>query len=197
MLSVDERGLLLVKAVYRHDVDRRITEEHIAYPLTQALIADRGEIQDIDPWRRFFEYRPGESDPYVFNFPAFDTFTYNNRSDPVTDILRIESLNLKQKWVTFYKHCSRDDRLDLGSSEPTIEGVLEVVSRIQRDWQSQRHDTRFGKVIQKLHRFCEGIHAHRSFLEILPEGSEYVSIFTGTLSVILKVPHNQKHGHSC
>ncbi|KAK7994264.1 hypothetical protein PG991_015852 [Apiospora marii] len=171
----DVRASRRIVDKYKSDVDERITETSVAYPLSQALVADRGNAQDRDPWRRFFENRGNTKD-----------------SDPVTDILRIESNNLKEKWVTFYKGCSKQVQFDLGSSEPTIEGVLDVVSRIQRDWQSRRQDTRRGKAIQMFHKFCRGIHSHRSFLKILPEGNEYVSIFAGTLNVILEANANHE-----
>ncbi|KAK7984660.1 hypothetical protein PG988_002282 [Apiospora saccharicola] len=162
---------------YKFDVDERITEENVAYPLTRVLVADRGSSQ---------------TETLGDVFSRVQEQGRQARGDPIADILRIESLALKEKWVVFYKGCAKNDQLDLGSSEPTIEGVLEVVNRIQHDWQSQRQDTRRGRAIHMFRRFCRGIHSHRSFLQILPEGNEYVSIFAGTLNVILKASANHE-----
>lgn len=41
--------------------------------------------------------------------------------------------------------------------------------------------------MKKLHRFTACLDSHKSLLEILPEGNEYVSLFTGTASVLIKV----------
>ncbi|KAK8000454.1 hypothetical protein PG990_013054 [Apiospora arundinis] len=128
--SDDLRTSQTIVRMYSSTVESRITEESSAYPLSQVLVAGRGRDQDIDPWRRFFE-RHDNADA---------------ESDPIADILRTESSKLREKWTVFYHGCSNDDRLDLDSSKPTIEGVLEVIKRIEHDWKSQRQDTRRGKI---------------------------------------------------
>ncbi|KAK7984335.1 hypothetical protein PG989_011737 [Apiospora arundinis] len=126
--------------MYSQAVDGRITKENAAYALSQILIADRGRAQDMDPWRRFFEWQDDDG----------------SEPEQIVKILRIESSNLKKKWAVFYEGCSHDDRLDLHSSEPSIEGVLEVVKRIEHDWESHRRDTRSGRATHMFHRFCRG-----------------------------------------
>lgn len=115
-------------------------------------------------------------------------------SDPIEKILHIESTNLRKKCAVFYEGCSSDDRLDLRSSEPTIEGVVEVVGRIQDSWQRQRENSNRGKASRMFRSFCRGINSHKSLLKLLPEGNEYISVFTGTLNVVLKVAHS---GRTC
>ncbi|KAK8016658.1 hypothetical protein PG993_014847 [Apiospora rasikravindrae] len=39
-------------------------------------------------------------------------------------------------------------------------------------------------------RLCRGINSHKSLLTLLPEGNEYISVFTGALNVILKASAN-------
>lgn len=44
-----------------------------------------------------------------------------------------------------------------------------------------------GRAVGYFHKFCRTLGAHSSLLKVLPEGSEYVSIFTGTLNAVIKV----------
>lgn len=72
-------------------------------------------------------------------------------------------------------------------SEPTIEGVIDVVQELRLSWQAKRESGRRGKVMKMFHKFCSSIHSHKTLLEILPDGNEYVSIFTGTLNLVIRV----------
>lgn len=71
--------------------------------------------------------------------------------------------------------------------EPTIEGVIKVTQQIFTRWGEKRKEGFLGKTKALFHKFCDGINSHSSMLKILPEGSEYVSLFTGVLSVIINV----------
>jgi hypothetical protein len=65
-----------------------------------------------------------------------------------------------------------------------------MVEQMQNSWKSQRQGTYRDKAMRMFHKFCGGIDSHRSLLQILPQGNEYVSILSGTLAVILKVVYN-------
>jgi hypothetical protein len=103
------------------------------------------------------------------------------------EVLRVESSRLKEKWAAFYNSCSPEDTLDLATSEPAIEGVLAMVGQMQTAWESHRRGTWRDKAMRMFHKFCGGIDSHKTLLQILPQGSEYVSIFMGTVSVVIKV----------
>ena len=99
----------------------------------------------------------------------------------------VESNKLLQKWHSFLSSCSSDDRLDVTRSEPTMEGVVDLVREITTASRVKNENSPRGKAMKYFHKFCGTIDAHKSVLEIIPEGSEYISIFAGTLNVIIQV----------
>lgn len=107
--------------------------------------------------------------------------------NPITEIIAVESAKLREKWVTFQNSCPKDERLDTAKSEPTIEGVVDMVKEVNRAWEARRKSGRRGRVMALFHKFCGTLDAHSSMLEVLPEGSEYVSLFTGTLNAVIRV----------
>lgn len=108
-------------------------------------------------------------------------------SNPVTRIISVEAARLCEKWVKFRQSCSKDDQLDLRTSEPTVDSVLDMVERMNKTWQEKRKQGAGRKVMAFFHRFCGTLDSHSSLLKLLPEGNEYVSIFTGTLNAVIKV----------
>lgn len=77
--------------------------------------------------------------------------------------------------------------MNIKLSEPTMNGVIDAVHEVQRAWDSKRSNGRLGRAKRLFHQFCGTLKSHQSFLEILPSGNEYVSIFTGTLNVLIQV----------
>lgn len=71
--------------------------------------------------------------------------------------------------------------------KPTIEGVIKVTQQAFARWEEKKKEGFTGMFKALFHRFCDGINSHSSMLKVLPEGSEYVSLFTGVLSVIMNV----------
>lgn len=71
--------------------------------------------------------------------------------------------------------------------EPTIEGVIKVTQQAFARWEGKKKEGFTGVTKALFHRFCDGINSHSSMLKLLPEGNEYVSLFTGVLSVIINV----------
>lgn len=77
--------------------------------------------------------------------------------------------------------------MDDSQFDPTIEGVIKVTQQAFARWEERKKEGFMGKTKALFHRFCDGVDSHSSMLKILPEGSEYVSLFTGVLSVIINV----------
>ena len=105
----------------------------------------------------------------------------------MTRVISTEVARLRDKWVEFRRTCSAEDQLDLKRFDPSVESVLGMVEEIASAWQDKRRKNVGGKTITFFHKFCDSLNAHSSLLKVLPEGSEYVSIFTGTLNAVIKV----------
>ncbi|KAI3321962.1 hypothetical protein HD806DRAFT_502412 [Xylariaceae sp. AK1471] len=166
----------LVRA-YSGDVEGRLPHGSDAQVLGQVLAHNSPDSRDIaNPWRKFFD--PPETD--------------ETDQDPVTSVITVESNKLREKWFLFLNSCSEHDRLDLTRSEPTMEGVVELVMKAATAAQAKRENSRRGKAMKYFHKFCKSVDAHRSMLEILPQGSEYVSVFAGTLNVIIQASVNHE-----
>ncbi|KUI67665.1 hypothetical protein VM1G_03036 [Cytospora mali] len=164
---------------YSFEVEQRLAEGTSAHTLGQALVAERrnGGLDDATtPWRAFFEPRVTEA----------------TQRDPITDIIRIESERLREKLAIFYKGSPKDERLDLNSIEPTIQGVVAMVNSVNAQWQGKRKQGHSGKAKTLFHRFCGTLDSHSSLIKLLPDGNEYVSVFTGTLNAIIKASANHE-----
>ena len=105
----------------------------------------------------------------------------------MTELLAIESAKLREKWVTFHRNSPEEERLNLQRSEPTIEGVVDTVTKITNAWRARRGNGWRAKVGSLFLRFGRMLNSHSSLLKVLPEGSEYVSIFAGSLNAVIKV----------
>lgn len=75
----------------------------------------------------------------------------------------------------------------MNTSEPTIDGVVKTVNMITAQWQAQKKQGRFGRTRVLFHKLCGTLNSHSALIKLLPEGSEYISVFTGTLHAIIKV----------
>jgi hypothetical protein len=107
--------------------------------------------------------------------------------NPITAAISVESARLREKWKLFYNHCPPEERVDLQNSEPTLEGVVDMVNKMMQAWQAKREKSRGGRAMAGFHRFCGSLNSHSNLIKLLPEGNEYVSVFTGTLNAIIKV----------
>lgn len=107
--------------------------------------------------------------------------------NPITKIIMVEGERLRNKWQDFRCNCTDGDRLDLDAYEPTMESVFGLVQDVQRTWESKRRGGFGGKIAQSFQSICGTLDSHSSMLKVLPDGNEYVSIFTGTLMTVIKV----------
>lgn len=62
-----------------------------------------------------------------------------------------------------------------------------MVDSIARNWKERRDKTKTGKFMNHFTGFCSTLDAHSNMLEVLPNGNQYVSLFTGSLKSIIKV----------
>lgn len=62
-----------------------------------------------------------------------------------------------------------------------------MVEDIRRAWAAKRSKGFMGKALDQFHRFCHTLNSHSALIAVLPEGNEYVSLFTGSLNAIIKV----------
>ncbi|KAI0432788.1 hypothetical protein F5Y09DRAFT_339345 [Xylaria sp. FL1042] len=163
--------------MYSGDIERRLPHGGKTQVLSQALSQDKPDPKDItNPWRKFF------------NPPELSM----TERDPIIEVIVIESNKLLQKWHSFLSNCSSDDRLDVTRSEPTMESVVDLVKELTAANQAKKESSRRGKAMRSFHKFCETVNAHKSMLKIIPEGSEYVSVFAGTLNVIIQASVNHE-----
>lgn len=91
--------------------------------------------------------------------------------------------------MVFYNKFPKEELLDLRSFEPTIKGVTAMINAVIVRWQDKRKKGRSGKAMTFFHKFCDTLDSHSSLIKLLPDGNEYVSVFTGALNAIIKVCH--------
>jgi hypothetical protein len=105
----------------------------------------------------------------------------------VTRAISVESIRLREKWLKFRQSCSKEDKLDLTTFEPTVDSIVNMVNDMDIMWQEKiKHGTK-RKAMGHFHKFCGTLNSHSSLLKLLPDGNIYVSIFTGTLNAVIKV----------
>lgn len=68
-----------------------------------------------------------------------------------------------------------------------MESVLDTVGKVEGAWQAKRKAGVRGSVNSRFHKFCGTLDAHSSLLKVLPEGSHYVSLFSGSLNAVIAV----------
>ncbi|KAF6794597.1 phytanoyl- dioxygenase family protein [Colletotrichum sojae] len=169
---------LLVRA-YSFEVEERLPADSSARPLARILAKHHSSVRDSrDPWRLFFEP------------PSSNEGT--RERNPITQVLEVETKQLQEKWRSFLESSPKADRLNLQSSEATMKGVIDTVRTIQETWESKRDSGRLAKASRLFHRFCGTLRSHKLFLELLPAGNEYVSIFSGTLNLVIHASANHE-----
>lgn len=94
---------------------------------------------------------------------------------------------MAKKFHDFYQTCPENERVNLAEFVPSVEGVIDQVKRVHLKYEAKRKDGITGRTKRFFYSFCGTINAHKSLLGILPEGNEYISIFTGVLHVVIQV----------
>ncbi|KAK1846017.1 carboxylesterase [Colletotrichum chrysophilum] len=168
---------LLVRA-YSFEAEERLPAGSHTLSLAHLLAERQGSQGDAqDPWRRFFQ--------------TFDS-NANSSDNPICQILDVETKQLREKWKAFVESSSTSDRVYLRASEPTMNGVIDTVRKLQRNWDTRRNNSRLAKTSRLFHKFCSTLNGHKVLIQILPSGNEYVSIFTGTLNAVIQASSNHE-----
>ena len=102
-------------------------------------------------------------------------------------MLRDEAVLLSHAWKLFRQNIPKAEQADFEARPPSVDGLVNMVDSIARDWQNKRNTTKSGRFMKYFISFCETLDAHSTMLEMLPNGSEYVSLFTGALKSIIKI----------
>jgi len=107
--------------------------------------------------------------------------------DPTTKMLKERAVLLSHAWKVFRQNIPKSEQEEVDNQVPSVDGLIGMVDKVARGWQNKRNASKAGKYIGYFTRFCETLNSHSSMLEILPDGNEYVSLFTGTLKTIINV----------
>jgi len=74
------------------------------------------------------------------------------------------------------------------TSLPTSWAEVELaVSEVQAQWDTKIKVTRIGQAKEWVRKMCNGMNNHSTALNMLPSGSEYVSLVAGAVTMIIKV----------
>jgi hypothetical protein len=111
-------------------------------------------------------------------------------SDPITSIVALESEKLRVLWQTRQENLPEADRIDVRNIEPKIEDMVKIVKNGLASWDKKRREGFGGMFMSKFHAFCGFMRSHQTLLDVLPQSSEYVSVFYGTITAILSVSSN-------
>jgi hypothetical protein len=87
----------------------------------------------------------------------------------------------------FLKSCPPEDRLDLRTTEPTIDGVLDLVGNLCAASQAKKQSGFKGKAKRYFHMFCGKLDSYQTILGIIPSNNDYISVFMGAISIIVQV----------
>ncbi|KAL8365015.1 hypothetical protein RB595_004025 [Gaeumannomyces hyphopodioides] len=166
---------MLVRS-YSAGVEARLPSSQLAHVLASDAAGSDSHGLAPNPWRRFFE-------------PPKQVAGDGN---PVTKTIAVESKRLREKWSSFQDSCPAEDRLDLSRAEPTMHGIIDTVRYMNLAWKKKRESGIIGRALQFFHRFCDTLDSHSGLLKILPEGSEYLSVFMGSLNAIIRASVNHE-----
>lgn len=101
--------------------------------------------------------------------------------------LEICKKDLKQALSNFQEQIPSDLRKEHPGTCTKWEDVEALMSKLQDRWQKRKEQSKFGKVAHYFRRISKNINNHSNALKLLPASSEYVSLFYGSLDMILKV----------
>jgi hypothetical protein len=108
-------------------------------------------------------------------------------SDAIDSIVASESEKLRQLWQNYQQVAPAGERIDVNNTDPTLEGMTKIVKQGLSSWDRKRRESWGGKVMSKFHSFCRAVNSHKTLLDVLPQSSEYVSVFYGSLTAITLV----------
>lgn len=108
-------------------------------------------------------------------------------SDPVNEVMTKSAKQLQEIWRDYQNNSKKGDRLDLDNIDPTPEGIARLISNALAARGTQGRQGGWARAKSRFHRVCGGLDSHKSLLNMLPQSSEYVSIFAGSITAIIQV----------
>jgi hypothetical protein len=108
-------------------------------------------------------------------------------SDAINSVVASESVKLRRLWQEYQQTMPANERINVKEIEPTLEGMTKIVKDGLSSWDRKRREGLGGKIMSKFHSFCRAVDSHKTLLDVLPQSSEYVSVFYGSLTAILSV----------
>ncbi|KAK5110405.1 hypothetical protein LTR85_001269 [Meristemomyces frigidus] len=101
--------------------------------------------------------------------------------------LRPQAVRLSRAWEEFRVKLPSTEAARFEHRAPTFDDVISMMTDVEQRWDKQRKKGTFGAISNNYRRCCLCIKSHEKMLKILPDGSEYVSLFTGVLTSIVYV----------
>ena len=80
-----------------------------------------------------------------------------------------------------------EERVQFEKREQTIADVINVVENVESEWRYKKRKGFSGQTKTCFRKICNTLGSHSTLLELLPSGSQYASVFCGTLQTVIKV----------
>jgi hypothetical protein len=96
---------------------------------------------------------------------------------------------LKAACSKFYAVLREDQRQQMQLAGNDVRAVLQIVENSVFDWSHrlEQSGNLAGTIKMMFHRSCKALDQHSGLLELLPSSSEYVSLFYGSIKMIVQV----------
>lgn len=108
-------------------------------------------------------------------------------------VLLQQSQRLHAAWSKFRKNLPEEQQIRLGDCDrPDIKFLVATVNKASATWQSDREESKLGKLKSKFRSLCETCNDHSALLAIFPKDEKYVTLLTGSLSAIAQATINHQ-----
>ena len=115
-------------------------------------------------------------------------------SDEVQCLLHERAVELSKQWGRFRDKVPEEARVQAWARRaPTLNDVKQLMLDVESSWDQKRKSGVTGRIGIQYRRACVFIKDHETMLKIIPEGNEYVSLFSGVLRSVVTV----SDVHSC
>ena len=108
-------------------------------------------------------------------------------SDPEIEKLDIQGNALSEAWAHFKGKLPPEEQIEFAKRPQEFADVINVVRKVEEHWQQKKKKGVSGHAKRYFRRVCTKLDSHSTLLEILPSGSQYASVFCGTLQTLIKV----------
>jgi hypothetical protein len=104
---------------------------------------------------------------------------------------------LAQHWLKFQQLLPKGHASKVQGAPPSMKDVVDAVATANDTWKKNREESIAGKAKEKFGILCQSLESHKEMLAVVPQGDKYVSLITGSLSSIVKVPSNLLNLQGC